>query len=393
LISKNIYKLFKNTNGILALAVKNVYTSKLLKGNINLLFISLLVIVLINSAGNSMTRVITEAYKNLRYDLRVDMDSSEYTNDIDKVENLLKEKEAIDDKTIQKLSLTNVNINDKSVYMVGIDEDKYLNYDEYIDWENDKFKEAFDKFTNKEEKGVILSQKAAKYINSKIGDLIDVEYKGEKTQLEVVGIVDGKMEYNSVFFLVKNSTVEKYFPNIKCNTIICNFKNSNYKVSDDLRKEVSYNGGSITTYEESIDLNVRSNSQIINVLNIFTVIAILIAGFGVLNNIMISFIQRKGSFAVLAALGLENKQRISMIIFESLYINILSIIIIMISQNIQLWYASKVTEVVGLSLNIVFNYKMLPFMILITLIVILVSIIPVIVKSRKFSIIESIRRE
>lgn len=167
------------------------------------------------------------------------MDSSEYTNDIDKVENLLKEREAIDNKTIQKLSLTSVNINVKSVYMVGIDEDKYLNYDEYIDWENAQFKEVFNKFTNKEEKGVILSQKVAKYINSKIGDLIDVEYKGEKTQLEVVGIVDGKMEYNSVFFLVENSTIEKYFPNIKCNTIICNFKNSNYKVSDDLRKEVS----------------------------------------------------------------------------------------------------------------------------------------------------------
>ena len=393
IISNVFYKILKNKISIPALSINNVGTSKLLKSNITLMFISLFVVILINSAGSSMTDTITEAYENLRYDLRVDIDVSEYTSDSSKIVDVLKENSNIDKDSIQNISLTNVKVDDKSIYMVGIDEDKYLNYDNYIDWEDSKAKRVFEDFKSGEKNVTILSEKTAAFIGAEKGDTITVNYKDEEKELKVIGIVDGKMQYNSTFIMVKNEFNHDNFPNIKISTIVCDAENNKIDDLDNIKKDVSYYGGTITTYEESIDSNIKSNAQIINILNIFTIIAVVIAAFGVLNNIMISFIQRKGSFAVLASLGLEKTQRIRMIIFESLYITFWAFIGSILGQNLLLWYSSKITEIAGLSLNIVFNYSSLPFLIFVTVIIVLIAVIPVAIKSRKFSIIESIRMD
>lgn len=390
-VSKFLYKLLKNKTSVPALAINNVGSSKLLKSNITLMFISLFVVILINSAGRSMTDTITEAYENLNYDIRIDMDSSEYTNDINNIYSILEKNNDIDSNSIQKLSLTNIKIDDKSVFMVGVDTNKYLNYDNYIDWDESNAKKTFEKFKSSDENATIISEKTASFIDAKEGDTIKVNYKSEEKDLKVIGIVDGKMQYNSTFIMVKNEFNSENFKDIKYSTIVCNAKDSNFKYSDDFKKDIAYCGGSLTTYDESIKANVKSNAQIISILNIFTIIAVVIAAFGVLNNIMISFIQRKGSFAVLASLGLEKTQRIRMIAFESIYITFWAFVCSLLGQSLLLWYSSKVTEIAGLSLNIVFNYSVLPWLIFVTLIIVLIAIIPVAIKSRKFSVIESIR--
>ena len=73
---------------------------------------------------------------------------------------------------------------------------------------------------------------------------------------------------------------------------------------------------------DTIDLmeqrNYESNNQFMFILKAFSVIAMLIGIFGVFNNYMISFIERKRSIAIYRSVGLSKKQTLKMILVEAL---------------------------------------------------------------------------
>ena len=74
-------------------------------------------------------------------------------------------------------------------------------------------------------------------------------------------------------------------------------------------------GDTIASMEKK---NYDSNNQFMIILKAFSVLAMLIGIFGIFNNYMISFIERKRSIAILKSVGLSKKQTLKMIMIEAL---------------------------------------------------------------------------
>jgi len=150
-----------------------------------------------------------------------------------------------------------------------------------------------------------------------IGDPITLEMKSGNKTYKVIGFYDSLMANGS------NATISnKYY---KMDMQQSNYSNFYVRTSQDsdqvllsiqdrfIRRGIW--GDTIANMEKR---NYDSNNQLMTILKAFSIIAMLIGIFGVFNNYMISFIERKHSIAILRSIGLSKRQTLKMIIIEAL---------------------------------------------------------------------------
>jgi putative ABC transport system permease protein len=133
--------------------------------------------------------------------------------------------------------------------------------------------------------------------------------------------------------------------------------------------------------------------MLVNALNIFSYMAVVIASLGIVNNVSISFLQRKSEFAVLASVGMENRGRTKILFFESVASVTWAMIITSLYCILELRLLSIMLKAIGIDIDISLDFKSLPMIYLISLAIVLISSIPVYFKSRKLSIIQELKYE
>ncbi|WP_054739325.1 ABC transporter permease [Cellulosilyticum ruminicola] len=387
-ISNKIFKYTKGTFPVVSIALNNVGTSKVLLGNINLMLIAMLTVVLINSTSISMEKAIRAGYSDLNYDLKITVTRNE-----DLIMGILRGEKSIDKKTVQKMYTANTELNGLDFYTLGIDEDKYTSYDKYFNWEQEEYGTAYENFKSGPYNSTIISQKVADTLKLKVGDKIEVEVN-EKTQpLIVEGIIEGKLYYNSLFIMVKNVVFTDRFRVKFADTIVCNTSKDPAEVKNKISEDLHKCGGSVSTYPETIEINVQQIGQLISILNIFSYIAIIISSLGVINNISISFIQRKKSIVVLSSVGMAYNQFKKMLIVESLFTIIWPAVIITLYSTMGMKLVSGTTKLMGLALDIKFNMSILPSLLVVSSIIVVVATIPALFMNKKMKIVDELKYE
>ena len=142
-----------------------------------------------------------------------------------------------------------------------------------------------------------------------------------------------------------------------------------------------------------MERNLEGNRQMMNILSVFSIMAVVIGAFGALNNIIISFIQRKKDLAILSSLGMTNRQRSRMIFIESGVTVLWAILFITPYGYLMARLITAITTMIGLPIPIEFNFAgMVPFFLAAFLLFILATL-PVVMKSRKLSVIREIQYE
>lgn len=392
-VSKNIFSSLRDISSINALSLNNMRTSKVLLGNVNLLIVSIIAIVMINSLGVSIKNVVTEAYENLNYDLYIDVPVSDTQDIKEKIINVLENEPAVIKDSIQKECYANGSINNSNYIVMGIDPDKYRSYDNYIDWDKEEYIKIFEEFKSGDLNGVILSKKIAEKLKLKVGDNFDMKLRATTENYKVVGVVDGKLMNNGVFLLINFQGLPKEYRERAPISLILNTSADAAKVKENINKSIRELGGTVSTYEETRDKNIEANKMLINILSIFSFMAVVIGSFGVLNNIGISFIQRKKDLAVLSSVGMSNIQRGKMIINESILTVVWSTIIVIPFSYLVISILSKITKLIGFDMDVSFNINFVPITFIVSLILVLIATIPVLFKSKKLSIIEELKYE
>lgn len=400
LISGYLYRLFRGRSKNVIYAINNLRTSKILLGNISLIIISLVSIITITSLGSSMIRVVTEAYTKLVFDVEVDNiaaireNSKESTADY-----LVKELEriGIEENEINRLSAKGGEISGEGdlkvpVSVTGIDPDTYVSYNRYLQLDKAEYKKYIDNL-KQEEDGIIITTVLSKKTGRKTGDSIEVTCNGLKQTLKVSGVVDGKLFNNGYFVLVKLSTLKELFAIPSANTITFNTDKDVDKVMKELKPVLREVGAKAITREEMCEKNLENNKMLVNALSIFSYMAIIIASLGLVNNVSISFLQRKKEFAVLASVGMENTGRTKIIFFESIASVTWAMILTVSYSFFGLRLISIMTKSIGFDMSIVLDGASLPPIYAITLGIVLLATVPVYVRSRKLSIIQELKYE
>lgn len=402
LLSIFLSKLFRGKSKSLFFATNNLRTSKILLNNITLIVISILSILAITSAAKSATDVVVDAYEELNSDIEIYNISTIRENSeqsvtdklTDELINLGVKKEDINyiDSQYATIYLSDDEENQMSIAFQGIDLDQYTKYNGYLKLDSSTYKEDLARFRT-DSKGIIMTTALLKGTDKKVGDTVLVECNGVKQELTIDAIINGKLFNNGLISFVSHETMRDLFNVPSSNQITFVTDSDLDTFVAKLKPIIRSIGATFITKEEMCEQNIETNQMMMNALSIFSYLAIVIAALGIINNVSISFLQRKTEFAVLSSVGMENSLRRRVLLLESVACVTWGMIIAILYSLFGISLISKTISLVGLPLEISISIGSLPTIYLVTLCIVLLATLPVIFKSKKLSIIQELKYE
>jgi putative ABC transport system permease protein len=138
---------------------------------------------------------------------------------------------------------------------------------------------------------------------------------------------------------------------------------------------------------------LSSNKQIMSAMQFFSIIALIIGAIGIANNFIVSFMERKQSFAVFRSIGMEKRQVLKMILLESMSGGIIGGVIGVIGGISLLWILPYIMIGMGLPISINYEFGMYLLYILAGILIAVVSSISPGLKTSKLNIIQAIKYE
>lgn len=351
-----------NTTAFLALnAIK---TSKLLRGNITLLVLTMSSVMLIASIGDSMTDFIIDAYTKLNYDYQV-TNAIPSNTDVTTTEKLVEKISAIDGIDGDRIcthTYAYSSVDEYSILVMAADPDRFAEWGEYLKLREGKTDAQYKKYTDSDDKVIMVSTAALKKINKKVGDTIDLDVGGIKDSFEIIGEFDGGQLNGGILILMHEDKIRDIFRQ-KESSMLTFFRKDGAdadKVEKELKEAISDLGATYITKQEMVDNNIASNKMIIDIMKIFTYLALVIASIGIFNNISICFAQRRKEFAVMASVGMNISQRRRLILTESITGVIWSAVTSIPYTILLCRLAQKMLTASGMAFDIAFSWKSFP---------------------------------
>lgn len=308
LLTKYLAQLFsaafgKIFGGPAGLGMKNISFSKTTRSSITLITVGFSLILLVFGAVSSIYKLLGSTY--MPYDIQIN-GLSQKTSDYD----FLKKLDGVERTDFEYYSYMQGKINRKSSRFILVGTDRY-----YGGLEGKK------KLLTSLKKGEALMDRF--YANKNgwsVGDQVTLkgdDFKNKKQTFRIAGFIDcAKFSSLRSLFII---TEDDYFKNISSipSVIEVYTNKNNKKVKKLLDKKLAGTGANVETVAEVTKQNKESTQSLFGMIGIILGLSILLAVFGLINNQMIGFIQRKREYAVLYSVSMSKAQLRKMIFFES----------------------------------------------------------------------------
>ncbi len=382
------------------LSMNNIASSKLLRGNITLLTISLSAVLLIASIGATMRDVVVAAYDSMHCDYYVynfiDNNAEETTTD--KTLEVLRGIDGIDKDSLGKeyMGYGKINDSEESVYIISVDDPASNPFAPYLEFDTDKYKDILDKYNASEDKkDILISTQAAKNADVKEGDTIELNVDEKKAEFRIAGIYDGKLFDNGTTIFIDPEVFSKTYNVREAESIYFSLEEGAdaEKVEQAFKKPLANLGVSYMTIEEMKKENVDSNQMVIDLLAVFSYLALGISAIGIFNNITICFSQRRKEFAVMASVGMNASKRRRLVLSESLFCTLWCVAISIPFGMVMSSLASKMMRMNGTPMDIALDWASLPKYIGVLVGVIFLATITTMRKSGKLKVVEELKYE
>ena len=383
----------KNFSGTSALGLHNVESSKSLRGNITLLIMSILAMVAINSVSGSLQSIVIDAFTDMDFDYSVEQIRMQDPESIESLKESLADHPKVIDDSLHEVMLGYGKLDTTNSLVMGIDPMKYSDFNPYLGFDEGDNKVIYERFLENSESMIIVSKNTASINGIEEGDILPFEVDGRTKDFEVAGVVDGKLYYNGSFIMIDNQQLRDSLHYNYTDSLYFHGEEVTEAFAEEIREITRSYGAQLISLDASMERNLDGNRQMMNILSVFSIMAVVIGAFGALNNIIISFIQRKKDLAILSSLGMTKRQRSRMIFMESGVTVLWAILFISPYGYLMARLITAVTTMIGLPIPIEFNFSgMVPFFLAAFLLFILATL-PVVMKSRKLSVIREIQYE
>ena len=391
-------KVFQN-NTTLYLTLNNLRSSKLLQNNIVLIVVSFSSVLMISSFGTSMTKLVVEAYQDMRYDfsIRGIMESDPNHSTTDMIVEKLEETEGVEKDSIAPMYFEGATADGISVTATGVEVDPFVKaFDKYFDLSKEYTKDI-QALKDGDDHSILLTTKVADQLDKGVGDKVKIEIDSQEVELNVVGIYDGKAFNNGTSVIVKKELLINEFK-IKEATIIYVYgagdnASENAKIEKDIKPYLASLGATYSTKVEDTKHNDEQNQMIVKLLSVFSYLAMIIASIGVFNNITICFLQRKREMAVMASVGMNKGKRKGMILAESMMSVVFSILISIPFTFLLSDLMTGFCKFIGADMDVFFSWSSVLTYSPVIAVIIFIASLSTMSKSRKLSIVQELKYE
>ncbi|MBU3130752.1 ABC transporter permease [Clostridium tagluense] len=383
-VLEKLYSYIFGNEGVIA--AKNLKGNKSVLNNIALLAIGMSALLMISTISSSMAIEIPRVYKQMKFEMFIY--GSELNNEI---ENKIKNVKGVEGVYgIYQTSQVKINNSKETIGEVdGVNNRKFSDYYD-MKFLGDKEAMLTDLSMGR---NMIITKSLGDRLNLVKGNKLTLELNKTKREYTVVGVVDyqwnnGNMAFISDKYFKQDMNVQKYSQFcVKTNIAASVVKKA-------IDKKYSKSGMYAETIEAMTIANVEGNAMYMTLLNGFAIMAMIIGSFGIINNFMISFIERKRSIAMFRSLGMSKSQNIKILFIESFTGGAIGGIVGIVSSIL---LVSTTQYLMNSTLNFLLpmHYSVKTFsvaFVLGTLVMIIASVGPA-SKASKLNIIEAIKYE
>lgn len=383
LFSRTYSLLFGNI-GIIA--IKNIRGNKSVLNSISLIAIGISSLLMISTVSSSVSSEVINFYKNTAaFDVMLQMEEA----DKNLVQVIRKSEGVKDVFPVYMAQKVQIQDNNSIVNVIeSVDRYKYLDYWHVTLSDNsDKLFERLDAGRN-----IIISNTLRDKCGVKENDELILKMPSGYKTYKIVGFVNTLL-YDGSYALMS----EKYLKadtnsNFYSTIYIKNYGDSEL-VAKELNDKFSKRHPQIQARSQIERINVESNQQIFSMLTGFSALALLIGIIGVLNNLIISFLERRYSLAMFRSIGMSKKQIIKMIFIESLTAGLLGGIFGVLAGTLMIAIVPFVMDAIKLSMPVYYMPEIYCYYMIGGIFITVISSIVPAIKSSKLNIIESIKYE
>lgn len=382
-----IVKGLRNINGISMLAFNNVRTSKVLINNMRLIAVSVVSIVMITSLSVSLTELVKGAYKEMKFDIRIDISSNNTKNANEII------MDYKDSKSVSGTGMIVGKLNgadSKTIYLNYVDPIKYKTFENYTVWDN---KEKSLNELNLNDDGIIISTQIATRYKIKKNDYISVNEEDKNEKLKVIDIFNAKLMDSGNYNLISLKCALKHF-DIKYPVVYyIDTKVTPENAKKTLEKSLKGLGANVMTKSYMSKQNEDNNKQMTDILSIFSYLTMVIGAFGILSNVTISFIQRKRELAVISSIGMTKGGRSYLILMESIFEALVGGCISLIAAyGINILF-EDIFKFIKMDIKLRYPIESIVPILIATLILMLLTTVTSLLKSRRFEIVKELKYE
>ncbi len=374
---------FLNYN--ISLGLRNIHDNKSLLNNIQLLSAAIAIVAFMATIFNSMNSDLIKAYdRDTKFDINLVLrhTNNETLTNIAKVEGVEScfGVYRADPRIINHQTFFNM--------LYGIENDKFFDY--YAVKQLDANKTALANLNKG--KNIITTNILKDKLGLKLGDILVIQFGNKEVNYNITGFLEtnlgiGHVGYISAQNFKEDMKVSDY------SEIYVKSRGDPQIVKGNVLKALTKDVMSIDTKDELRIANSDKVVPMFNAISVYSYIALLVGLIGILNNLGVSFLERKRSFAVLRSVGMSRKGLSKMLITEAVAMGLCGIIFGLVSAFVM---SSAIPAIVGLfwgKVSVVLAVEQMAIMGAAGMFVMfLIALVPV-VKGSKLSIMESIRYE
>ena len=382
-IFERVYILVFGNIGILA--AKNLKDNKSVLNNISLLAIGLSSLLTMNTVSHDVVTWIVDHYNTRLYDIMLEDRKADKN-----LEQLLRKVDGVKDvySIYETYSVEVEGFNYRIRTVQGVDKNKFLDY-----WDMDIEGDRENQINRLDEgRNILITNLLKDALGVKQGDEITLKLGNVSRTFKIIGfyntrIFSGNCALVSERYL-KSDLQARYYSRVYIKT----YKDPK-EVERTLREKLIRRKTTISRIEALKESELAGNRRLFSILDMFSIFTLLIGILGVFNNLIVSFLERKRSFAMFRSIGMSRSQILKMLFLEALSGGIIGGImgvatgVIMVSD---MPYVMK-------SINQTLEIKISPYYLFIYFVVgvaitVLASVAPA-MKTSKLNIIEAIKYE
>ena len=387
-------KVFKG-NTTMWLACNNIRTSRLLISNVVLLIIALNGILSCSSTGRTMTKVVIEAYEELDYDYEVDniLPSQAEESSYDKILKELADNPYIDQSTISPQSFRIAENDGTQILTTVIEPAPYAIYNQYMHLMDDKYRESYLDFSNASDDTILVTTALARDMGLKKNDTLSLTVNGTTHEWRIACIADGKLLNSGKFILFRRSDFSEIYHDSEADGFSFKIIGDKKAAEASFKSLFTSYGATYSDRDTRMQDNVEQNAMIVNLISIFSYLAIAISAIGIFNNIVISFNQRRKEFAVMASVGMNAGKRKKLVLTESLLCVLIAVIIAVPFTILTNHLVTGLLYYIGTPFDILYDWKGTPAFLVAFVGIVFLASLSTMRRSKKLSVVNELKYE